>query len=453
MDLLIHNITIVTNDEQNRILSGQAVAVEGSTIRDIGPTPELRRAYGHFEELDGQGRLLMPGLVNAHMHFYGTYARGLALPRQPQNFEQILSWLWWTLDKALDLDGVYFSTLLPAILGVKHGVTSFVDHHASPNAVAGSLDKIEEALSLVGARGLLCYEVSDRDGKAVRDAGLAENERYMRKCREARAANPDHLFDGIMGLHASFTLDDDTLSQAAQIASGLDRGHHVHVLEGTLDEEETQRKYGVGVAQRLYEQGIFGPKSIAAHGIYLDETGMRQVAETDTIVVHNPQSNMNNAVGRADIFALLDRGVTVGIGTDGMTPDVKVDVRTGFLMHKHHLQDPNAGWDASQKMLLKHNPAIYRRLTGQKVGRVEPGYLADLILVDYAPPTPLNGDTLWGHFLFGIADAPVDTTIINGKIVMRNKYIEGIDEEEIARASQAVAKETWQRFRALSTVA
>lgn len=450
MNLLIHNVTIFTNDERDNVLSGQAVVVEGSTIRALGPVAELRQSYSHFQELDGQGRLLMPGLVNAHMHFYGTYARGLGLPRVPQDFGQILAWLWWTLDKALDLDGVYYSALLPAILGVKHGVTAFIDHHASPNAVEGSLDKIEEALALLGVRGLLCYEVSDRDGKAIRDAGLQENARYIRKCRDARRANPDHLFDGIMGLHASFTLDDDTLEQAAQIAADLDRGHHVHVLEGTLDEQETRRKYGVGVAQRLYDAGIFGPKTIAAHGIYLDEKGMDQVAERDTIVVHNPQSNMNNAVGRADIFALLDRGVTVGIGTDGMTPDVKVDVRTGFLMHKHHLRDPNAGWDAFKDILLKHNPAIYRRLTGQKVGRVQSGYLADLILVDYAPPTVLNADTFWGHFLFGIADAPVNTTIINGRIVMHDKQIAGIDEQAIARASQAVAGETWQRFRDLS---
>ena len=450
MDQLIHNVIIFMNDEQNQVLYDQAVAIEGTTIRAVGPYRQLRDPYSHLQEFDGEGRLLMPGLINAHMHFYGTYARGLALPRQPQDFGQILKWLWWTLDKALDLDGVYYSALLPAILAVKHGVTAVIDHHASPYAVEGSLDKIEEALRQVGMRGLLCYEVSDRDGQSIRDAGLEENERYIRKCREALSADRHHLFDGIMGLHASFTLDDDTLTRAAEIAGGLDRGHHIHVLEGTLDEEETRRKYGVGVAQRLYDRGIFGPKSIAAHGIYLDEQGMDQVAESGTIVAHNPQSNMNNAVGRADVFALLQRGITVGIGTDGMTPDVKVDVRSGYLMHKHDLRDPNAGWMAFQNMLLKNNPAIYRRLTGKKVGRIETDYLADIILVDYAPPTPLNGDTFWGHFLYGIADAAVDTTIINGKIVMRNKQIAGIEEAAIAHASQAVAEETWKRFRELS---
>lgn len=450
MALLIHNVTIFTNDDDNRVIDDGAIVIEDNAIRAVGSYAQLRAEYDQIEKLDGKGRLLMPGLVNAHMHFYGTYARGLALPRQPQNFGEILDWLWWTLDKALDLDGVYYSTLLPAILGVRHGVTAFIDHHASPNAVEGSLDKIEEALALVGARGLLCYEVSDRDGKAIRDAGIEENARFIRKCQAALASDPAHLFNGMMGLHASFTLDDDTLQLAADTAQALDRGHHIHVLEGTLDEEETGRKYGVGVAQRLTDFGIFSEKSIAAHGIYLDERGMAQVADSGTIVVHNPQSNMNNAVGRADIFALLERGVTVGIGTDGMSPDVKVDVRTGYLMHKHDLQDPNAGWSTFQDMLLKNNPAIYRRLTGQKVGRVQEGYLADVILVDYAPPTVLNSDTTWGHFLYGIADAPVNTTIINGKIVMHDKQIDGIDEMEVARASQEVASATWKRFKELS---
>jgi putative selenium metabolism protein SsnA len=450
MDLLLHNVTIFTNDEQDSVLHDQAVVVEGQRIKAVGPREKLQAEYAGLEQIDGGGRLLMPGLVNAHMHFYGTFARGLALPRQPQNFAQILSWLWWTLDKALDLDGVYYSTILPAALSVRHGVTAVIDHHASPNAVEGSLDKIQEALARVGLRGLLCYEVSDRDGKDVRDAGLEENARYIRRCREAKKKDPAYLYDGMMGLHASFTLDDDSLERAAQMAGDLDRGHHIHVLEGTLDEEETRRKYGTGVARRLTDYGIFGPKSIAAHGITLDEEGMDLVAETDTIVAHNPQSNMNNAVGRADVFSLLDRGVTVGLGTDGMTPDVKVDVRTGFLLHKHALNDPNAGWGEFQTMLLKNNPAIYRRLTGQKVGRIEPGYLADMILVDYAPPTPMSGDNVWGHFLFGMADAPVDTTIINGEIVMREKQIAGLDEAEIARESRAVAERVWQRFKELS---
>jgi cytosine/adenosine deaminase-related metal-dependent hydrolase len=155
---------------------------------------------------------------------------------------------------------------------------------------------------------------------------------------------------------------------------------------------------------------------------------------------------MNNAVGRADIFALLEKGITVGIGTDGMTPDLRREAMTGYLLHKHHIGDNNLGWTEYETMTLKNNPVIYQRLTGQKIGRVEPGYLADLILVDYYPPTELNGSNIWGHFLFGLIDADVDTTIINGKIVMRHKQIPHLDETKIAADSRVVAQKVWQKY-------
>lgn len=448
MHTLISNVTIVTNDAGNRVLTDCAVAIDGAYIRDVGPAAELAARYPDYDRLDGSGRVLMPGFVNVHMHFYGTYARGLALKSTPHNFGEILQQLWWALDKVLDEDAIYYSTLLPAMLAAKKGVTSVIDHHASPNAVAGSLDRIEEALALVGLRGLLCYEVSDRDGPAIRTAGIAENARYIRRSQAARQENAGHLFDGMMGLHASFTLDDETLAQAAGTARDLNRGCHIHLLEDWIDETESRARYGAGAVARLQRFGVLGAQSIAAHGIFLDEAGMALIAETDTIIAHNAQSNMNNAVGRADVFALLERGVLVGIGTDGMTPDLRAEVRAGYLMHKHHLQDCNAGWDAYKQMTLHNNPAIYQRLTSRPVGQIVPGYLADLILLDYYPPTPLNSDTLWGHFLFGLVDAPVDTTIVNGEIVLQGGQLPHLDEAAIAAESRVAAERVWARFGA-----
>ncbi len=446
MALLIHNVTIFTNDDQNRVLHGSAVTIEGARIAAIGPEVELRQRYPEHEQIDGKGRLLMPGFTNAHMHFYGLYARGISLKQTPHNFHEILQYLWWALDKVLDDDAVYYSALIPAIASVRQGVTSVIDHHASPNAVAGSLDHIETALTQVGLRGLLCYEVSDRDGKAIRDAGLAENERYIRKCRRAKEIDANHLFDGMMGLHASFTLDDDSLREAVAIAGGLERGCHIHMLEDYVDELLTREKYDRSVVERLDHFGVLGNRSITAHGIFLDDGGRRLLADSDTIVAHQAQSNMNNAVGRADVFALLQAGITVGIGTDGMTPDLRREAMTGYLMHKHHLSDNNLGWGEFETMTMKNNPAIYRRLTGQPVGRVAAGYLADLILVDYFPPTPFTGDNFWGHFLFGLVDAEVDTTIINGRVIMQGKQIPHLDEAQIAADSRAVAEEVWLRY-------
>lgn len=446
MSLLIHNVTIFTNDDTNRVLTDHAVAVDGATIVAVGHEGQLKAQYPRYKRLDGGGRLLMPGFVNAHMHFYGTFARGLALTTTQRNFGDILRNLWWRLDRVLDHDAVYYSTLQPALTGIRAGVTATIDHHASPHSAENSLDKIEDALALTGMRAILCYEVSDRDGKAIRDAGLAENERYIRKCHAARAADPTHLYDGMMGLHAAFTLDDDSLELAADRAHALDRGCHIHVLEDKMDDTLCYDRYGDGAVQRLTRFGVLDERSIAAHCIHLDRHEADLLVHSGANVTHQPQSNMNNAVGRADVFSLLDHGVTVGIGTDGMTPDVKVDVRTGYLLHKHALADCNAGWTEFMTMTLKNNPAIYTRLTGQKIGRIAPDYLADIILVDYFPPTPLSGDNIWGHFLFGIADAPVNTTIVNGRICMHDKQIDHIDEAEVAAKARESAAATWRKF-------
>lgn len=446
MSLLIHNVLIFANNDQNTVLEGHAVAIEASRIQEIGGESELKQKYMQFEQFDGGGRLLMPGLINAHMHFYGTFARGLALQQAPSNFHEILKLLWWKLDSALDLQAVYYSALVQAISAVKHGVTSIIDHHASPKAVAGSLDKIEEALNLLGLRGLLCYEVSDRDGEEIRELGLQENARYIQKCKNARQENPDHLFDGMVGLHASFTLENESLQKAAELSKTSNRGCHIHLLEDRVDGDITRGKFQIGVVERLREFGILGEKTITAHGIHLDESEVDLLAETDTVVVHNPQSNMNNAVGRTDIFKLLQKEILVGIGSDGMSANIWPDVRTATLLHKHDLQNSNAGWNEIQQITLKNNPKIFERISGQKVGRIEPDYLADLILVDYFPPTPMTGENIWGHFLFGIADAPVDSTIVNGRVIMKNKEMAGLDEEGIAAHARECAKDVWQRF-------
>ena len=295
-------------------------------------------------------------------------------------------------------------------------------------------------------RGVLCYEVSDRDGEEIRELGLQENARYIQKCQNARQENPSHLFDGMVGLHASFTLENESLQKAAELSKTSNRGCHIHVLEDGVDGDITREKFHIGVVERLREFGILGEKTIAAHGIHLDESEMDLLKETDTIIVHNPQSNMNNAVGRTDIFKLLDKEILLGIGTDGMSANIWPDVRTANLLHKHDLRNSSAGWNEIKQMTLKNNPKIFERVSGQKVGSLAPGYLADLVLVDYFPPTPMTGENIWGHFLFGIADAAVDTTIVNGRVIMQNKQIAGLDEKEIAVHARGCAEQVWRRF-------
>jgi cytosine/adenosine deaminase-related metal-dependent hydrolase len=258
--------------------------------------------------------------------------------------------------------------------------------------------------------------------------------------------NPDSLFQGMMGMHASFTLDDDTLLEASQIASGLSAGCHIHLAEDISDCDLSKQRYKKTPVHRLMDSNVLGNRSILAHGIHLEPEEMDILSDSKSIIVHNPQSNMNNAVGRTNIFELNRRNILLGLGTDGMSADIRPDIRTGNLIHKHDLKDNTVAWQEICQMVLTNNPAIYRRVSGQEAGQIKVGSPADMIIVDYFPPTPLTADNFWGHFLFGIADAEVDTTIINGKIVMEKKEITGIDEAKIAADSQQVAEKVWNRF-------
>ncbi|HES59180.1 MAG: putative aminohydrolase SsnA [Calditrichaceae bacterium] len=443
MGTLIHNVRIFTNNSYSQIIEDGAVYFENRKIIATDLSPDLLNKYPESEKMDGQGKLLMPGWINAHMHCYSAYARGLAMQQSPQNFYEILKQLWWRLDKALDAEANYYSALLQAIAAVKNGVTTLIDHHASPNCIDGSLDRIEEALAKVGLRASLCYEVSDRDGEEKSKMGMAENIRYIRKCQDA-AASENGLYSALFGLHASFTLSDQTLICAAEFNNHMKSGFHIHLAEGSDDND--LKIHGIRAAERLKKFGILGNKTIAVHGIHLTGDEMDMIADSGTMIIHNPQSNMNNAVGRTNIFKMMKKNILVGLGSDGMNASLYPEMRSANLIHKHDLKDSNAGWNEVQQIVLENNAEIYQRIAGQKIGQITPGHLADLILIDYFPPTELTSENIWGHILFGIADAQVDTTIINGRIVMQNKQIIGIDEEEIAAKSREFANRIWRKF-------
>ncbi len=444
MDTLIYNARVFTNGNTPEVINNASILIENGRIKKIAPAGESIITAKKINKIDAMGKLVMPGWINTHMHFYSTYARGLALKKSPQNFKSILSDLWWQLDKALDDEAVCYSALIPAITAIKCGVTSVIDHHASPNAIDGSLDRIESAIEKTGLRAVLCYEVSDRDGKEKVDQGLRENERYIKKCADQKKADPDHLYDAMFGLHASFTLSDKTLTRATAIRQQTGRGFHFHLCEGEADNQSPFSKERA--IPRLARFGILGSQSIAAHAIHINDKEIGILAESGTMVVHNPQSNMNNAVGRADIFKLLQNDVLVGLGSDGMTPAIVPDIRAANLIHKHALKDPTAGWLEIGRLALKNNPLIFERVSDQKLGAIIPGYLADLIIVDYYPPTHLDETNFWGHLLFGIADAPVNTVMINGRVVMRDKQLSGVDEREAAAKSRELAANVWEKI-------
>jgi putative selenium metabolism protein SsnA len=439
--ILIKNGTIITFGSPCRVLRGQALLIEAGRIARIGAEAEMT---GPFDQvLDATGQVVMPGLVNAHMHFYSTLVRGLGKAAPSANFQEVLDNLWWRLDRKLSLDDVEISAEIILLDAIRKGTTTLVDHHASPFAVRGSLDRIAKAVKAVGLRACLCYEVSDRDGDDITRAGLEENAAFARRCATER----DPQLRALFGLHAAFTLSDRTLDQAGQMARELGIGCHVHVAEAGSDVALNQSRHGLTPVARLHGHGLLGPGSIAAHAVHVTATDMDLLAESGTFVAHNPQSNLNNAVGIADVQGLVERGVRVGLGTDAMTVNMLEELRVGLWAQHLRQDNPTCAFMELANTLVARNPELASQLFGFPLGTLAEGAAADLILVDYHPPTPLDDQTVLGHIIFGISQATVDTTICAGKALMAGKRLQiGVDEAELAARSRELATRLWERF-------
>ena len=289
-EYLIVNGTLVSWGESNEIIENGALHIRDGKIAGIATTTQLQASYPHLEQVDARGQLVMPGNICAHTHFYGAFARGMAVPGAPmKDFPDILERLWWTLDRALTLEDVRYSALVSMIDGIKHGCTTLIDHHASPNALAGSLDEIASASEMAGVRTATCYEVSDRNGIDEANAGIAENVRFLRQCAE----QGEGLIAGSFGLHASLSLSDETLANCVAAARQLETGFHIHVAEHEADEYDSMHKYGKRVVERLAYAGILGPKTIVAHAVHVDSAETKLLLDTGTWVTHQPRSNMN----------------------------------------------------------------------------------------------------------------------------------------------------------------
>lgn len=438
---LVGNGTLITLGEENRVIKNGAVLIEGNVIKDLGGTAELKEKYKFDQFIDATGKVIMPGLICTHHHLYSTFARGMAIPGEPaKNFTEILEKLWWKLDNALTKEDIYYSSLVPLVECVRNGTTTIIDHHESQSYQKGSLDEIAKAVEKVGIRASLCLGTSDRYGKG--EEGLEENERFL----SLLASRPSQLVKGMVGLHATFTVNNDTLDKSVQLAKKHGVGVHVHCAEDKVDEDESLKKYNMRVVERLDSHGALGEKSIAVHCVHVDEKEMDILKATGTNVVHNPESNMNNAVGCADVLGMMGKGIVVGLGTDGMSSDMLSQMRCAYLIHRHAKKDPRVAFLEAPTMLLKNNPKIVSRVAGWRVGEIAEGALADIILVDYLPPTSLNENNFLGHLIFGLVDATVDTTICNGKILMGDKKLVNLDEKSITERASQLASELWDRL-------
>ncbi len=437
--IVIRNGIVVTLEEPNRVLSEHAVVIEDGLIKAISPQRSLKKAKARV--IDARGKVVMPGFINAHMHLYSSFARGLIRAEPAHDFSELLRNLWWRLDRQLRLEDCRYSTLVAGMEAIRHGTTTIFDHHSSPHAVRGSLDTIAGAVRGLGLRACLCYEVSDRDGTEVAWAGIDENLRFLEECQR----QDDNQIKALFGLHASFTLEEATLRRCVELAAKCRAGFHVHCAEDVVDQRTTRRRFGKSVVRRLYDHGILGPGSLCAHAVHVGDLEWDMLKETGTAVVHNPQSNMNNAVGVMDLPKAVQKGVLIGLGTDAMTGNMLEELRSAIWLQRLSQRDPCAAFNEAVNLLVKGNQQITRRYFRQ-VGQLREGWAADLICIDYSPPTQMNAHNFPGHLVFGLSQAVVDTTIVAGRVLMEHKRFCHLDEEEITRPSRKRSAMLWKRF-------
>jgi putative selenium metabolism protein SsnA len=441
--LLITNGSVVTWEADADLIENGAVYVEGGRVVEVGPASVLAERYQPAERLDARGQLIMPGNICAHTHFYGAFARGMAIPGPaPKDFPEILERLWWPLDQALTEEDVRYSALVCLVDAIKHGTTMLIDHHASPAALAGSLDVIADAVDEAGLRAVLCYEVTNRYGLDSAQASVEENVRFL------KAAESRPNIAATFGLHASLTLTDDTLAACVEAAEGLNTGFHIHVAEHEADEYDSLAKSGKRIVDRLCEAGILGPRTILAHCVHVDPREMEIIHDKRAWVTHQPRSNMNNAVGAADVEGMLRLGIPVCLGNDGFSNNMWAEWKTAYLLHKVVHRDPRRANGVDIAQMAIHNNAALASIffPDSPPGLLLPGTAADIILVDYHPTTPLSAGNLPWHIVFGFEASMVTATICAGRVLMRDRELLTLDEAAITARSRELAQAAWGRY-------
>ena len=438
--MVLSNCTVVELSPP-RVAEGQDIRVSGTRITEVAPSIPI----GPGEEVRGMaGKIVMPGLVCSHNHFYSGLARGIMADIEPStDFVSNLTNLWWRLDRALDEESLYYSGLICCLDAIRAGCTAVIDHHASPSFIEGSLDVLKKAFEETGLRGVECYETTDRNGPGGMAAGIEENRRFAHRAIAEREAAPDaQLVESLIGGHAPFTLPDVGLRALGDLVEETGRGFHTHVSEDRFDPAFSHRYFGIEPLGRLDEFGLVTPRSLFGHGIYLTESDCDLLNTRGATLVHNCRSNMNNGVG---YNSHLDKMDTVCIGTDGIGSDVLQELK--FAYYKHRDTGGSLGTDDFLGFLQNGN-LVLEKCFDDHFGRIAPGVKADLTVLSYDPPTPLVPANLAGHMVFGVSSADVESVMVNGCFAYENRCF-AKDVSAIYLEARKAAQSLWRRFDAV----
>lgn len=420
------------------------IVIENDEIIATGSC--LASRYPHATVKEMHGRLVMPGNVCAHNHFYSGLSRGIQANIAPSpDFISTLKNLWWRLDRALDEESLYYSGLICSLEAIRSGCTAVIDHHASPNYIGGSLSQLRHAFLKVGLRGMTCFETTDRNGGPKElQAGVEENIRFADEIDQARKAGREpYLVEAHIGAHAPFTVTDDGLSMLGEALKATGRGLHIHAAEDSYDVSHSHHRYGKDLLVRLAEFDLIDSKMLVAHGLYLSDADIALLNERDGFLVHNARSNMNNHVG---YNYRLPEYRNLALGTDGIGSDMFEEMKFAFFKHR---DAGGAWWPDSFARALSNGNTLLSRNFNAKFGRIEAGYKADLTISDYLAPTPLLAENIAGHIAFGMGANSVHSVMVNGVMVYENRQFTFDCEPIFAEASKVAAK-MWKRMDALN---
>lgn len=444
VDLLIKNGLIVTMDQDRRIIAQGSIAVENGRVIAVGKRIKYK---GKPEEIiDAKGKIVMPGLICSHTHLYGMLLRGAPLKIEPPtDFSQILQRVWWPMDEAMTRDDAYASALISCLEFIKTGTTTFADTFSGPNAIAGVLDRIASAIEQSGIRGIIAFEATERRTRAEGARGTRENERFIQKVKKQRIRR----VMGMFSIHASFTVSDELLRDVRRLASRYRVPLTIHTSEGLVDLYHNYEQFGKRTIERLNDAELLGQDVVLAHCVQVNDDELSILKETGTKVAHNPMSNMLNAVGVAPIAKMLKMGITVGLGNDGYIFDGFENLRAAFLLQKVALRDPRAiSPMEALEMATIRGAELYG--LGNELGSIEPGKQADIIFIDpKIAPTPIRSESVVGHLVNTVDGDDVDTVIVGGGVIMRNRKVLTLNEAEVVKIARRSALKLWQKLGAV----
>ncbi|TET10373.1 MAG: amidohydrolase [Candidatus Thorarchaeota archaeon] len=437
-ELLIKNGLIVTGDKRGKIIPNGFIRINDGKIAEIN---EGEPSFTSENVIDASGGVIIPGLITAHTHLYGILLRGASLNiKPPTDFAQVLQRVWWPVDEALTIEDAYASALSAGADMLRNGSTLFADTYSGPNSIEGSLDAIAKATKELGIRGILAFEMTERNDPDEASRGLKEGVDFINSCGEG------DLVSGMVSIHASFTVGDEIITRAAEQAKEMKVPITVHTSEGLVDLYHNLETSGERTVERLDRLGLLGSNTVLAHCVHVDLNEIELIAKRRSSVAHNPMSNMLNAVGVAPVPAMLERKITVCLGNDGWIFDPFENMRCALTVHRLASGNPSAiGPDEIFKMATIEGARAYD--LEKNLGSLEKRKQADIVILDSSTvPTPLTPDSVVGHLVNTFSGRDVKDVVVGGQVVVKDRKLTKTSDAKVAEVSKKSAEGLWSRL-------